>query len=512
MRTFVVFIPATLWLCSILPNQAHAAEESILDKFSYRGDVVFQGFFLQRDLPLIREGVPRCENFYFQEYTGLKTPCREEEDYYRIRLRTDLLFRPSSYAEILYGMEVGFLTFGRDDPNRTGPGSGGGGSGRVNLETRELLLRLKSKGNNHRVDLGIFSIGTPDGIVLASSGAGLRYQGRLPNINSDLELTFIKAEDNSRVDNDSNGFSDSNFSDIDMATFRWRYSGVKQVKSIIYGVFRRDGDNTAGDSGEEVREISTLYWGGILLQFSYGRWLLNINLIGNGGDFHRPHELTVREQHLLDHNLQLATTYADYKNNVANFVTPEIWRRYRVAAAAGYLELGLNITDNLSAVIQGAAGSGRPGVEPDGSSVEYRRDQFRTAGSGFQLSDIAVDTSGGYSLFVNGQLTGLAIGGGGLKYNIHGGLQLSLRYFHIEYYRTPVADFNENYRLHHQVRQNSNYVGAEWNLWLKWMVFSDLSLDLRLGWFDAGAGYKIVHDVVGGDRIFESSLAIKQKF
>ena len=510
-RQFFAFLPAFA-LFLFLPGALLAQEdEDLLDRFEYKGSVFFQSFFLARDLPLVTQTAQLCPDIRSTSTT--KSRCREELDFHRMRFRLNLAFRPSPYTEILYGMEVGYLTFGQDSTTKSGPGSGGQGSGRTNLETRELLFRLKNGEDNLSLNLGIFSFSTPKGLVIASSGGGANFVADVNSINSRFSAIGIRSIDNTQVDDDSNGFSDDNFSDIHLAILKWQFSGLRWLRSELYGVYRRDSDATSNDPTESNLEISRLYWGGLFLQFKAGRWKMILHGVGNWGSFSRPYTLQPPGSYFISSFPVVDSVYTQYLAAQSSLSENAKYRRkYDVNAGAGQAEISFQVTDSIQLTAVGAAGSGRLGIEPDGSSVDFRPDQFRTAGSSFQFSQIAVDTSGGYTLFSGGKLTGLYERGGQIKMQILDNLQVELGYYTIEFFRTPTIGGNTYYTLYLDTDKPTNYVGDEINAKLTWRALTGLTLEARFGYFNAGTGYKILRDVEYGDRVFESAFSVKQTF
>ncbi|HNE21541.1 MAG TPA: hypothetical protein PLG78_00135, partial [Leptospiraceae bacterium] len=257
--TGLALVIASSLILAFSSRPLHAQESStpIADRFSYRGDMFIRGIYLARDLPLKS-----------QSYNTTSRN-REEQDFYSARLRLDLAFRASQYVDVLYGLEVGELTFGRDNASRAGPGSGGKGAGAANLETRELILKFRNYPESLSFSAGILNFDTPRGLVTGTSGAGAKFSAEMRALHSSVDAYYIRSEDNSTLDGDSNGFSDSNFRNVNMGLISWKFSGIPGMRSEFYGMYRQDDDPslTAGDSGETSR----VYWGGIFTQYKAGQ-------------------------------------------------------------------------------------------------------------------------------------------------------------------------------------------------------------------------------------------------
>ncbi|HNL00122.1 MAG TPA: hypothetical protein PKJ30_03375, partial [Leptospiraceae bacterium] len=204
--TGLALVIASSLILAFSSRPLHAQESStpIADRFSYRGDMFIRGIYLARDLPLKS-----------QSYNTTSRN-REEQDFYSARLRLDLAFRASQYVDVLYGLEVGELTFGRDNASRAGPGSGGKGAGAANLETRELILKFRNYPESLSFSAGILNFDTPRGLVTGTSGAGAKFSAEMRALHSSVDAYYIRSEDNSTLDGDSNGFSDSNFRNVNM--------------------------------------------------------------------------------------------------------------------------------------------------------------------------------------------------------------------------------------------------------------------------------------------------------
>jgi hypothetical protein len=445
-----------------------AQDSSFADRFSFSGDMLVRGFYLARDLPL--------------RSTSLNTTTRrrEEQDLLSMRLQLDFAFRASSYVDVMYGIEVGELTFGRDNAAQAGPGSGGKGAGATNVETREAYLKVRNNPESMSLSAGILNFNTPRGLVMATSGGGLKGALDIDSIHSSIETYYIRAEDNSVIDGDSNGFSDTNFNDINLGLFTWKFSGVKGLRTELYGVYRQDDLPT---SASDKYETSRVYWGGLFAQWKTGPLGLVLHGVGNWGRFWRPGSPSF---------------------NVRD--------KYTINAGAGQYEISWQFTDELQVALAGAGASGRLGKEPDGSLPEYRTDQFRTAGSGFQFTDIALDSSGGYTIFGGGRLTGIMAHGLQLRSTIFTLLQADVGAYVLTLYRRPVPDFNAFYKRFPAMRQSDKRFGTEYNARLGLRVLGDLKLEARFAYFDAMDGYKIVYDTSYGDDIAEVQLSVSHKF
>ncbi len=533
------------------------AQEEEKDFFDFAGNMFVQSFYLARDLPLERpEDTGRSVDRQNQPVCPGPDPnpgvaandttsrCREEEDFTRMRMRVDFALQPSQYVDILYGLEVGYIEFGRES-GTSGPGSGGKGAGRTNLETRQMIMRIHNQKDTLAGQVGVYSLSTPEGMVLASSGAGVRFNWDLRSRASRFEANGIRAEDNSKIDDDSNGFSDDNFKDIYLATGSWNYSGISWLDATLYGVYR--GDDDPAEDDKDGRETSRVYWLGLFGKFTISRWRVTLHGIVNQGRFERPdrQEYLSEPERLVAQRVMRNSGFRIHpETDILAPLDPATGtyralprHKYRLKAHAAHAELGYKATNRLELIGAAAGGSGRPGrVEPDRKSTFTREDQFRRASGGFQFSEIGVDSSGGYSLF---SLTGTVAGGAALVYDLDAPIQLRVGYFYMEAYRSPVMDYNlyhtrypfylrwairDDGRVelerddrilfssHPGLRSDSKYLGHEWNAKLTWRIFSDLTFQATAAVFTAGDGYRALRDVQYGSSIGEAAFSLRQTF
>ena len=275
-------------------------------------------------------------------------------------------------------------------------------------------------------------------------------------------------------------------------------------------IYRQDDDASVDDVTESNQETSRVYWAGLDLQFSLGPFEMKLHGVGNWGRFHRP----LADDPKLGAIAAPTNTADPLQAYFQEALQPPLRKQYNVNAAAGEAEIGYQITDRTRVALVYAGGSGRlPGdTEPDGSNIDYRPDQFRTAGHSFQFSEIGVDDSGGYSIFTGGRLTGLQVGGVRVRFQPLAELETRIEYYYFEAYRTPTIASNTKYTSAFRQREPGNYLGSEWNLRLVYNFFNDLKVGARLGWFDAGSAYKVLRDAEYGDDLYEVQLTVNQTF
>ena len=500
---------------TLAPSALLAQSANLAERFDYNGDFLLRGYYVARDLPLEKQTKTLCPNPYQSSAsssssssgsTGTSTPstnCREQSDFYKARFRLNLAFRPSNYVDVLYGLEVGDVDFGDTSSGTSGPGSGGTGSGSANLETRELKIKIHDEKDTLSFTAGIFPYGTPNGFVSATSGAGFLLNWHAQDWYSEFELYYIKKEDQSRVDRDSNGFSDANYKDVDLVLGNWKYSGIPGYRSELYGLYRAD--NRPQDDSGAFKDTSKLYWGGWYQRYRWKSFSFMLHVIGNWGYVYTDRKELPRE------DLLQGTEILTLASNAENYL-PNQREKSEVAAGAGEAEIGYQITDRYKISVAIAGASGRRGIEPDNRSVDYRKDQFHYAGQAYQFSQIAVDSSGGYSLFTLGDLTGLVVRGVRFDAQVFESVDMQIGYYSLHSYRTPTIDYNQFFTITPGGKSPSAFFGQEVDWEIKWRPFSDLTLTGYIAYFDAGDGYKILNDVEFGDRALEVMISAQQRF
>ncbi len=506
----LVLTVSALLIGLVLPAASLKAQTApVLDGFDYNGSMLIRGFYTSRDLPLEKQTTTLCPNPYTSSSSGSTATatndsrCREEGDFYTARFRLNLAFRPSNFVDIIYGLEVGELQFGDTTTGNTGPGSGGTGSGSANLETRELRLKIHNEEDTFSFNAGIFPYGTPNGFVAATSGAGFYINYSVSDWFSEFELYYIKKEDQSRVDRDSNGFNDDNYKDVDVVLGNWKYSGLPGYRSELYGLYR--GDNRTVDDSGNIRDTSRLYWAGFYQRYRWGRFNFMLHIIGNWGNVYSTTREFPRE------DLLAGSSVLTLAEEAENYI-PDQRDKRKIDAGAGEAEIGYQITDRYKLSLAIAGASGRRGVEPDGRSVDYRRDQFHYASQAYQFSEISVDSSGGYSLFALGDLTGLIVRGVRFEAQIYESVDTSLGYYSLHSYRTPTIDYNQFFTEFPGGKGPSSYFGEEINWRVNWRPYGDLTLSAYVAYFDAGDGYKVLRDIEFGDRALEIMISANQTF
>lgn len=480
--------------------------QETLSKLIYDGDILFRSYYLWRDILInkqIQESCPNPIEVYLNPNTKPNTKCQEKRDEHKLRFRLNLLFSPNSFTEIYYGLEVGDITFGQEK-NKIGPGSGGSGSDATNVETRELRLSLHNQIKSTILDIGIFPYSTPDGIVLASSGAGIKFRQEFKNLNSLLEIVYFKLQDNSFKDNDSNGFSDENYKDVELISFSYKIFRFADILPQFYFVYKRD--PIEKDTNNNIKDTYQFYWGGLYFQYSYKNLNIYTNLINQQGYLLSTIKIIKNEFFLKTY---IPDLYSKIQNQ--NNAFPENRKKYPKNAYAGNLEISYRFLNNLKISYVFTGATGRAGLNNDGTSSKYNVDQYTSAGGAFQFSEIVVDTSGGYSIISIDNLAGIVGHGIKIEYQIKDGILIEPQYYLFRTHRTPTIDYNQFFNRENFKNPTNNF-GSEWNLRLIYKPWVNFSVRIHFAYFNASESYKTIYDIKNGDSLREYSIFVQQKF
>lgn len=504
-------------------------------RLAYDGDMMVRGFYLSRDLPLTRVQSEPCPlptaatNAQTtvdptSNASASRSRCSERDDFFTSRLRLNADFSPNLYTDIYYGIQVGEIVFGRDQPGSVGAASGGKGSGAVNVQTREMRFRLHDEAKTTYFDVGIFPVGTPAGIVLATSGAGARLEGEYKPFYSAYQLVYLRQVDTAFRDGDGNGYNDETFKNVDLVYGTWKYFGWESVNLETFVLYRRDPEEY--DANRVARDISQLYWVGHEERYSKGAisamWLgvANLGLVSStqrvdltGSDrlirFPFSPGVQAMDSLSLRRLNPVVATEQDLLSQ-GNAAFPGSRSRYPVRSGAGQFELAFRVSEGTTLAIGGATGTGRLGPEADGRTSDYRMDRFLTANSGFQYTDIAVDTSGGYTIFRGGALTGLRVVNFQIRQKVSTTLEGKLMVARLSAQNELNGNYNQFYGW--WSGPGSSHLGNEADLLMEWRPLAQLVVSLRAAMFAPGPGYRFLMDAEHGSAMREYSFTLLQRF
>lgn len=493
--------------------------------------MLVRGFYTSRDLPLERVQSEPCPNPAEAGKAGsVQSPCKEAKDYYTARFRLNLVFTPNAFTDIYYGLEVGDITFGQDNAAVTGPGSGGKGSGAVNLETREMRLRFHNESGTLYFDSGVFPVGSPAGLVLATSGAGFRLVGEVKSLYSSFQLVYLRQADDSIKDGDQNGYSDESYKDVNLLYANWRFFGFQHWNVDSYAIYKRD--PVEYDDAGALRDISQLYWAGSQVRYTKGGFSFMLHGVINAGVVSSTTDIetsgTSNQLYIPsftnDGNVlwtgtdsvalrKASSSWEAFRLALieeARLAFPSSRRRYPVRSGAAQFEVSYRISDGTTLSLSGAGASGRLNAETDGRTQSYRKDRFFTAGPAFQFTEIALDTSGGYTIFANGELTGLRAYKLEWKQKFTSAIEGRTSYTNIRSAHGLDGSYNQFYGW--WKGPPSSDLGSEWNVVVDWRPFAQFVLTAKAAIFLPGRGYRFLMDAEHGSAIREYSLYLLQRF
>jgi hypothetical protein len=471
----------------------------------YDGDILFRSFYLSRDILTTRQTKETCPNpweVYLDSTVTPNTPCKEKRDEHRIRFRLNFLFSPNTFTEVYYGIEVGDITFGQEK-NLIGPGSGGSGSGATNVETRELRLTILNKNHLFRIDMGIFSYSTPDGLVLASSNAGIRFRKEFKELNSLWEVVYFKLQDNSFKDNDSNGFSDENFKDVELVSTIYKIFRFSNMIPQFYFVYKRD---PVEKDSNNIKDTYQYYWVGMHQQYSEKNLNLFLNIVNQQGYLFSETKIIKNDAFIKQYFPDVYQFLQDQ-----NHAFPKNRKKYPKNAYAGNFEISYRIGNYLKLAYVATGATGRMGINPDGTSSYYNKDVYKSARGAYQFSEIGIDTSGGYSILNVDSLSGIVAQGIKIEYQLFDGITFEPQYYFYKTHKTPVIEYNQFFNRIN-FKNPINYYGSEWNLKIVYKPWVNFSVKMQFAYFNAGDAYKVVNDIKNGDTLREYSIYIQQKF
>lgn len=526
MRVNLFFLLASIGLTPTL-----MLAQSGDDPLTFDGDMLVRGFYISRDLPLERVTKEPCPNPFEKGVAGkTQSRCQEQGDYYTTRFRLNLTFRPNAYVDITYGLEVGDITFGQDKNPSIGAGAGGKGGDSVNIETREMRMRVHDQDRTQYVEGGIFPLGSPSGLVMAATGAGFKGETEARSLMSNFLLAYLRQVDDSIQDGDLNGYSDNTFKDVNLIYGSWKFFGFQDWNIENYFVYRHD--PAEYDENGLLKDTHKLYWLGSHVRYTKGGFGMLLHGVGNIGIIS-----SVDDPELSDKNNYFHQPTVDSSGNVswlkvsavdrrkqispihdmaistaeeARLAFANSRRRHTIRSAAGQIEFSYRFLDATTLVFGAAGATGRLRAEADGRSTKLRNDQFYTASPAFQYTEIALDTSGGYTIFKNGELTGLQAYQLQWRQKFTSSIEGKFSYTYLKSNWSYDGTFNQFYGWWKGAP--SNDIGNELNAVVDWRPFAQFIITAKAAIFLPGRGYRFLQDAEHGSVIREYSIYVMQRF
>ncbi|MCB1178293.1 MAG: hypothetical protein KDK36_11980, partial [Leptospiraceae bacterium] len=453
-----------LILLLLLTLNLYAEEET---KFIYNGNYRVRGFAGSRDLLL-------------KKASKGTTPEKEALGYVDTRLAANLGYGITKRLQVHYGFQIGDMRFGGNsnlkqkvqtnnpfNPTLIGFDAGGDiGQKPINLQSTFLYVNYRGETYNIRVGLQQFS--SPNYRVLFANGTGVFINKDFVSVKQSLQGGYIRGNENSIYDKDNNNYND-NLRPVGMniGFIKWKYYGLKSNKLEIY-VYGYDNNVKNTETGH-------LYWTGIFYEYSRGIFSFSIQPV-----------------------YQTGVIYTNDK---------------RYAVKGGFIDTDFKYNSPIGTFSTFFIGSsGRAGTYKDGTTPNYLK------GGGYKsllplvgVSNIALDYTGGYSLFSPVQFSGIY--SYGLGYSVRKGmLTINPAVSAIYSNKTPYIENNKNYTSD-KFYSGSNYIGNEFNLNFIYNL-GDYSSKfiLRTGIFAARDGYYTLMDTEKGKYIREVLLAYQITF
>jgi hypothetical protein len=519
INNFIIFI--ILFLLFTLPYRNELYSQDSGDqgtKLNLTGSMRFRGFSLSRDIPTARStpnsiiyDIPgtyqaladtaynQFKGNYDKAITGQKidtSPRKENLNYMDSRLFLNLEFTTSKHFDGVFGATVGDIPFGGRGlatsglaPNLRDSYSVGGGSGGesgqpnpVNFQTSLLYLNFRLQQYDFYSRIGIQLFSSPQGRVFFASGAGILLNKDFKVEKYTLEGGWIRTRERSVADLDNNGYNDKS-RNINVFFGKIRINKINNLKNEIYTYGSLDNDDS-----DFNRETGNLFWHGLFNEYT----ISNFNIIVHGVYNHG--------------KVKTFNTIVD-PTNVIQFQKDNI---YNIRGALGDIQVTYfyNNKINFNAIAVGT--TGRPGYDTDGMEASYKNKGYRTLSPLFSVSNLAIDFTGGYTLFSARNMSGL-VEYGGFTNMVAGPVQLTFGYYQLHASQAPRIGVNREFMALRN-SQSSNYLGDEYNFNLRWNIFIDFQLIFRSGIFFPKNGVRAILDFNGGSHIQEAFLSGEYKF
>lgn len=507
-----------LFLFLFFSNLIYAQEDSLSNRLNFSGSLRVRGFELSRDILLERETPtdPYEAKVYKEErekyYTetllqkeiedrlaGKKsniTEKKEKLNYFDTRALLNLEFKGTKNLSGVWGVMAGDINFGgralseedRNSPYLVGAGSGGemGNASGTNVLTNFLYIDYHMKEHNFYSRAGLQLFTSTRGRVLFSTGLGVMANKDIRSLNINLEGGWIRPRDRTFYDKDNNGYNDKRDVNVDILFGKIKLLR-KKLKTEIYTYYSHDNDPSDDNS-----ETGYLYWHGFYNEYNATNFSIIVHGVFNHG------------------RVKIFNPYRDTDGN-------KIYEKYD----SHYIKGGLydiefsyifNLFNNKANVNILALGTtGRPGYENNGVQSSYKGNGYRTLYPLYGISNIAVDFTGGYSIFSAKTMSGLGEYGIYTNFIPFGPVQITLGYYLLFAYKSPHIGNNIEFNFENYKRTRT-YFGQEYNFNIRWSVQKDFQIIFRSGYFIAGDGMKALFDTIYGKHVKEAFVSAEYSF
>ncbi len=324
----------------------------------------------------------------------------------------------------------------------------GGGLGRpgTNLVTRSLYGELRPT-DHMNISFGLLPFSLSGGYILASNGAGVKYEHRIYKNFLNLYLFWIKAVEHSLTDFNEDGLGDSGKFDDDIYVVGNKILINKITLLDIYYIFR-------DDQNAEDREEGKKHWFSIHSNISYKDFFLETSTIYNFGVLQN-------------------------SSNMTSNLHAGLWSAY-IGYNFQYAKIGFRN--------EGATGTNIFNQE-DGSS-------FQTISHSRGLSYIFVDDSGGISVHPGGKLFAAHANSLEIIFRYFKDIDINLKYFH----------HRALYSVSRTSETSSTHLGDEFNFYLKYSYVTEVFFEFTAACFWPNQAYQNLVNNQNGEPIVEVLL------
>ncbi|MDH4201007.1 MAG: hypothetical protein OEV66_11615 [Spirochaetia bacterium] len=402
---------------------------------------------INAELPLKNltlSGELRFRQIYYQSESSvpsyLEGSGKKEVSYGDLFFRNRLNFQVSPILQIGSVFDV-YSVFGE--------GKGEISSSDIGLQARNVFAELKLF-KTAKLTGGYTTFTLPKGFVLATNGAGIKYEHSLFDDLLVPYFSWIKAYDNSRnIMNNGIGLNEYKDNDIFIGGIKLNPSEVVNNVDFFY-VYDYDRES-------QIDPVKYLYWAGLTSQLILQNINLDIAFIYNSGKY------------FIHDNFEPVSSYLFFlsMSYEKNFDQSKL---------------------KFSGTLEGA--SGKPGQV-------YRPDQFMSINPSYGINNISLDNSAGISIFRGGNFSGLV--------NISLIADYSIKELNIKFIYSRL-------RLYNLILSSKSAFGNEADLNILYGFNKNMYLNIQSGIFFPEIAYSLVSQNQVQNPVMEITAGISIKY
>jgi len=350
---------------------------------------------------------------------------------------SDFFFRNRLNVQILPYLNIGSVF---DIYSVFGENKGKFASSDLGIQARNVFAELKLFKTG-KLTAGYTTFLLPQGFVLATNGAGLKYEQSFIDDLLTPYVSWVKAYDNSRNPL-NNGIGLNNYKDNDIFIGGSKFNPAGNTANFnLFYVYDHD--------QEALQDpIKHLHWAGLASKFIFNNTNLDATIIYNYGEL------------LLNDSLKPVSSFLFH-------------------LAINYEKIFGQNKVKFSGIVQGASG------KPDKT---YRRDQFMSINPSYGINNISVDNSAGVGIFKSGDFGGINIFTLIAGYNFKN-LEVKLIYSHLRLFNSTLF-FNSQF-------------GNETDLNFLYDINNYISVNLQTGVFLPEVAYKNISNDITKKPVYE---------